>query len=862
MYSSRLVKSEFYQYSGVAKYFNSDPVYYTFANVCSSFGVSCLKLSKSVSLLRYQGEYAVYRNNEPGKNSIVSAKICRDKRLASSLVRRNGFCVPDSISISSRRKEKLFDLDDKMFPCVVKPYSSYGGKGITLNINSREQLAEAFDLAAEHSDAVIIESFLPGSDYRLYVVGDGVVAATQRHEAYVIGDGERSVSQLVAKKNAIRRKNPRLRKLLIKLDSVAERILSKQGMGAEDIPEHGKMVKLRDVRNVSSGGESFDVTDVVHPDFAEVAYRIHSLFPGIFSSGVDLIAEDITRPPKSQVWGFIEINANASIIHHNLSEMGASRNVVKSILHNSFSLGEGVLRKAEHFELDLSGVSEGALKKLVLREVSVRGISGDLSFGDGKVRINLYGPGQAVQDVKEVIKEMVYKEPFVPRLCDVGAKAFKGFFVYEGSFQAPLIDYSRGEMRGFSRASSLHRQVLISSALRRGFEVAHEGRRLFRVIGEEGDVWFYDAMPDFTSYGDRLIANSKSISKRLLNSYGVKTPEGKVFSGDQIEDACAYASELGYPVVVKPLSGSGGKGVYPNIRNESALTEVWNPDRQCILEKHIEGSDYRLFIICGKIVCAAKRVPAYVVGDGSSSISQLVDEKSKRRSQNPYLGSKRFSLNDEMKRRLHSHGMNEDTVLESGRKVQLIDAANIGTGGESHDVTDSVHLGWSKVALEVQGIFNDAIHVGVDLLAKDVSMSPDDQEWAICEVNANPDVAMHHFPHVGKPRDAAGWLIEHVAQRKFITPKKRTRVEKYYVVEGRVQGVGYRKYIATIARRYGIAGGVANLQNGSVFLYLHGDSNAVAYVTQLAGKGPSKAEVTRLSSASDSQALTLYDIEF
>lgn len=860
IHTSRLKKSDHYDYRRLGKIISQDPVHATFSNVAAQLGVSCLKLSKSVSILSQDNEFVIYRLNEPGINSIVSAKLCRDKKIASDIVRKAGLNAPESYSFSMSSKEYVSKIPPDFFPCVVKPHSSYGGKGISLDIDDYEKLAVAFDRAALESETVIIERQLTGDDYRLYVVDGSVVAVSQRFEAHVVGDGRHTVLELVNEKNRKRRKNPRLRKLLIKIDDRAVDILKGQGFALDDIPEKGKVVKLRDVRNVSSGGENLDVTDFVHPLFCDIAAKINSLFPGLYSSGIDLIAEDIKRSPEDQDWGFIEINVNGSIVHHNLGNYDSSRNVAKSAISGLFYPSYMNDKKSVVLDFKYDKADQAEIEELLRREAALREVAGEVDFSDGEFKVSLSGRKKAVDDITTTLQWFLKKDVELPFLNN-GTKSLggsRGFYSYSGTCVAQPVSY--GERRSlFSRSGSLHQQLIVDAALARGLRVSRDSSRFIRVEGGEETVWFYNAMPEMTTYGDRYISNSKHLTKVFLSSLGVNVPQGEIFGKEKVEDAWRFARKIGLPVVVKR---SGGKGVTANIKDEDGFRSAWHHDVSNVVERHVDGGDYRLFVVNGRIVCAAKRVPAYVIGDGTSSIKELVRQKNRKRRSNPYLGAKAFVITRKMEMSLRSQGLTPDAVLDEGREIQLASVANIAGGGESHDITENVHPSWNDIVKNVQGAFSGCIHFGVDLLVKDISLPPEGQVWAISEVNTNPDIAMHHFPASGEPRDAAGVLIDHIMQRCLMPSVKRRKRVVFAKASGDVQGVGYRKYLAKIASRYNVIGGIVNLDDGSVYFEFRGHGNAIDYLLSCARIGTRRSNVDNVELLENSVGVNEFDISF
>ncbi len=152
---------------------------------------------------------------------------------------------------------------------VVKPQDGNQGKGVTVNITTREQLPAAYDSAAAYGE-VMVEKFLPGFDFRLLVVGDKLVAAARRDPPQVIGDGRHTVRQLVDLVNQDPRRGEGHATSLtkIRLDDIAIGRLESQGLTPDSVPALGQRVVLRNNANLSTGGTATDVTDTVHPEVA------------------------------------------------------------------------------------------------------------------------------------------------------------------------------------------------------------------------------------------------------------------------------------------------------------------------------------------------------------------------------------------------------------------------------------------------------------------------------------------------------------------------------------------------------------------------------------------------------------------
>ncbi len=259
------------------------------------------------------------------------------------------------------------------------------------------------------------------------------------------------------------------------------------------------------------------------------------------------------------------------------------------------------------------------------------------------------------------------------------------------------------------------------------------------------------------------IAKDKEFSARLLYDLGLPTPEQR-YARDA--DAAVRAAErIGYPVVVKPVDGNHGRGVSINLGTEDDVLDAYDKAADegsgVLVEKMIPGADHRLLVVDGKLIAAAKRVPAHVVGDGKRTIEELVEEENKdpRRGVGHENMLTRIELDARAKRMLAARGFSTDSVPPEGETVFLRSTANLSTGGTAVDVTDAVHPDnriMAERAIKAVGLDIG----GVDFLTTDITQSYRDTGGAICEINAGPGVRMHISPSEGQSRDVGGAVID------------------------------------------------------------------------------------------------------
>ena len=259
------------------------------------------------------------------------------------------------------------------------------------------------------------------------------------------------------------------------------------------------------------------------------------------------------------------------------------------------------------------------------------------------------------------------------------------------------------------------------------------------------------------------LACDKEDTKYLLEQAEVLVPRGDIISRESsLEEACRY---VGFPLVVKPIDGNHGRGITVNIKNyEDALTafrEAKEVSRKVIIERYVTGEDYRLLVINNVLVAAAKRTPARVIGDGKSTIKELVDEVNRdpRRGYGHENVLTQITINNLTKTILAAKGYTEDSVPKKDEIVVLKDTANLSTGGTAEDVTDIVHPSNVSMAERISKIIDLDI-CGIDIMTTDISKPLEETDGAVLEVNAGPGFRMHLAPTTGLPRNVAAPVVD------------------------------------------------------------------------------------------------------
>ncbi len=270
----------------------------------------------------------------------VAEAIAQDKQLTRKLLAEVG--VPAPWGRPARDEDEAWTVAlECELPVVVKPRYGNQGRGVATNLTAREQVAAAFRAARAEGAEVVVETFAPGRDYRVLVVGGKVVAASCREPAHVIGDGTSTVRELIAVVNTDPRRSDGHSTPLsfLKIDAVAEAVLADQGFTPDSVPPAGVRVLIRRNANLSTGGTATDVTDDVHPDVAADAV-LAAKAVGLDVAGIDIVCEDISRPLKPQRGAIVEVNAGPGLRMHLDPSAGKPRDVGAAVVDALFPAGE------------------------------------------------------------------------------------------------------------------------------------------------------------------------------------------------------------------------------------------------------------------------------------------------------------------------------------------------------------------------------------------------------------------------------------------------------------------------------------------------------------------------------------------
>jgi cyanophycin synthetase len=272
--------------------------------------------------------------------NVLSVELACDKEGTKKTLRSSGVPVPKGTVIKSAKYLQEAIAEVGGFPIVIKPLNGNHGRGITINIQSMLVAIDAFDMAAEVSEEVIIERFHNGRDHRVLVINGKVVAVAERIPAHVIGDGRSSISELIEITNRDPRRGDGHDNVLTKIvtDRTSLDVLQQQGYSLDSIPKLGATCYLRATANLSTGGVAVDRTDDIHSENIWLAQRVAKII-GLDIAGIDIVTPDISKPIREVDGVIVEVNAAPGFRMHTAPSVGIPRNVAEPVIDMLFPPG-------------------------------------------------------------------------------------------------------------------------------------------------------------------------------------------------------------------------------------------------------------------------------------------------------------------------------------------------------------------------------------------------------------------------------------------------------------------------------------------------------------------------------------------
>lgn len=268
----------------------------------------------------------------------------------------------------------------------------------------------------------------------------------------------------------------------------------------------------------------------------------------------------------------------------------------------------------------------------------------------------------------------------------------------------------------------------------------------------------------------RTLATHKEATKLALSAIGVPVPEGKAYEPGDLQDAVDDFAARTKAKIMKPSSGATSTAVTLSLPDEESFIEAWSlvrealPKAKILVEDLVEGFDVRVIVVDGKAVAAASRVNPFVIGDGQSSINELIAAREDDRQRSAYLRRFKTPIDDPF---LEIQGVGRDTIIADGVIVLLNRSMNVAGGGESINVFGAISQDLLKLAERAASVLPFQPIVGVDILIPHLSAS----EGTVLELNVQPHFDLHHYITYGESINVAALEIDSLAKKHRTTPQ-------------------------------------------------------------------------------------------
>ena len=294
---------------------------------------SLVQLGYGINQMRFQATITCKTSNIAVDIACNKEETKRMLELASIPVASGGICVDE---------EDLEEVIKKIgYPIVIKPLDGNHGKGASINVKKWEDAVTGLAYAKNYSRRVIVEKFITGFDFRVLIIDHKLVAAAKREPAHVKGDGTQTIQQLIDETNKDPRRGYGHENVLTQIDVDRDTtdLLEKLGYTLETVPNRGEIVYLKSTANLSTGGTSVDVTDMMHPENIFLCERISRVI-GLDVCGVDIMAENLTQPLKENGGCILEVNAAPGFRMHLAPSEGLPRNVAAPVIDMLYPPGK------------------------------------------------------------------------------------------------------------------------------------------------------------------------------------------------------------------------------------------------------------------------------------------------------------------------------------------------------------------------------------------------------------------------------------------------------------------------------------------------------------------------------------------
>ena len=709
--------------------------------------------------------------------SSILDMIASNKLITKRIMLMYGFQVPEG-TIFTDYQEALDYLVSFDYPLVVKPLDSKQGKGVTVDITSKKDLKSAWYLAKKESQQIILEKLKVGIDVRIWIVGGKAITALFRVPAYVIGDGKKTLRALIDRKNKQKLKNPHQMKKLIIADITTHSFINRQGYSMDSVPKKGDIVFVHLKANVAAGGDSFVITELIHPDLLRMAEEMANALKMDEFCALDLIVERLDAPRHKQECSLIEANTRANIVMTRFPSFGKPADTAQVLVDHLFP--EKTIDDA--YPIDTIRVEiTGVLGRLFFAQVVELGKEYNLC---GFVRPVGFHAEAFIKGYKHKVLfflERVFNWKQGDQLVD-GLRVFP----YNGPLTNRFILEEMAEEIELRRISlhsgfnpekmtinqydhleyhtdvenGLNIKLFIEELERRGYQARHLYEDLIEIYNES--VLGITGMRFSSLFCDRMCDKIHPI-KKILAFNGLPVPRGIMFKSKKKKNALDYFNHLSLPCVVTIMHPIGF--IISEVCSTEKLKRIAKKVREkgvnkILLEEKITGFKVSVAVVGDQVGGSLTYEPIRVQGDGISSIAQLVEKKNRNRKKNPWYLDKPLIIDKIMLKSIKKAGYQIDDVPPLGKIINLESETLLELGGEAIGIDELLHEDFKKKAVQAVSSIPGLEYAVVDMVIPCLDAPETEQNWAITKVHTSPDAARFHFPWKGKPSNLVRLVVD------------------------------------------------------------------------------------------------------
>ncbi|WP_165771596.1 MmgE/PrpD family protein [Vreelandella nigrificans] len=804
--------------------------------------------------------------------------MAKSKYLTKEILKRGGVSVPSGSIILKTKEEALNYFYDCETPQVVKPSRGAEGHGVRVNIQSEKYLLEAIDNIKALSekgvcdDNFVIEDYFEGRDVRLVVVGDKVASALVREPASVEGDGKSSIKDLVDLKNLVRKKS--VSKAKIKLTESTERALLKQGYTFDSVIPHGKRVFLDDRGNVSAGADAITILPYVHPSYLELALRVKELFPELDYIGVDFLIKDFTKPASNENYSVIEVNARPALTGSMYPTHGDPVDVASLIVdyHHSVNankkkrLGNDHVSPPISYKVDCNSYPSSLLNMRLIIEAAFRR---GLNVHSFNTRIfEVYGNGdepkvhfrrgissltstssKAVMDDKHLTKKILGREGInVPAANLYGNDNIEEALIFANKLNYSVVvkpNSGRGGKCVFvDLKNSDEVRKSISNILKTGYQdylieekVSGSDFRIFVVAGEIKAV--AKRVPaNVVGNGIQSVRElvDEKNNKRLQNPYLKKS----LISLD--DEASDYLALAGYDFDSVPKSGE-----FLRLRGAANVSSGGD----CIDVTEYIHTDFK------NIARKAYSSLGYPLHFGLDLFCESISEPAKKQSWNvleinaspdfgmhhfPSIGTERDVAGEVIESIYNSRCLSSALIQNKYFKIVGMEVASshleeLWLNGCEYGLTGGVFRSDENSLLMITKGTHSAINAFCKKVAKTLGVEVTNAS------NAEVDVFLKGYSS-DQVRSLDNVFV--LDDSVNVSLEEEHRDSLYFVLEGKVTNVGFRRWIKNKAKALEIKGWVRNIGDNKIEGLFQGVNDRVRALLNSCAAGPEKSSVKRI----------------